>query len=258
MKLYVLSENTALNEDFSSEHGLSVYIESKGRHILFDMGQGALYSDNAKKLGLDIKRVDTAIISHGHYDHGGGLSHFLRENDTAPVYIKQGAFGEFYNGKDKYIGLDRTLCENGRMVYTSGITHIGDGITLYPAECVSQENFLGHFGLTELRGEKKIADSFLHEQYLLIEENGRRILISGCSHRGIIDIARTFSPHILIGGFHTSKITDEKALSDIAKRLSEYDTKYYTCHCTGEEQFNRMKKYLPHLYYIRAGETVEI
>ena len=92
MKLYVLSENTALNEDFSSEHGLSVYIESKGRHILFDMGQGALYSDNAKKLGLDIKRIDTAIISHGHYDHGGGLSHFLRENDTAPVYIKDSAY----------------------------------------------------------------------------------------------------------------------------------------------------------------------
>lgn len=258
MKLYVLSENTALNDGFCSEHGLSLYIESKGKRILFDMGQGELYFHNAGRLGIDIEKADVAVISHGHYDHGGGLSHFLSENKKAPVYIKKGAFGEFYNGKDKYIGLDRALSENERIIYTEGVTCIADGLTLYPAEAIGQDDFLGNFGLTHAENGERMPDSFLHEQYLLIEENSKRILISGCSHRGIIDIARAFSPHVIIGGFHTSKIENEDRLFEISKKLSQHNICFYTCHCTGEAQFNSMKKYLPDLYYIRAGQTVEI
>ena len=258
MKLYVLSENTALNDGFSSEHGLSLYIEAGGHGILFDMGQGSLYSENAKKLGIDIEKVDAAIISHGHYDHGGGLSHFLKENKKASVYIKDGAFENYYNGKGSYIGLEQSFRDNDRIIYTSKAAQITDCMTLYPAEAVSQDNFLGNFGLTREINKEKLPDSFLHEQYLLIEEDGKRALISGCSHRGIIDIVKAFSPDILIGGFHTSKIEDEEKLFCIAKKLSEYNTLYYTCHCTGEAQFNVMKKILPSLHYIRAGQVIEI
>ena len=80
MKIKVLSENTAISEEFACEHGLSVYLESGGLKILFDTGASDLFLKNAKTLGVDIADVDLLFLSHGHYDHGGGLKDFLRVN----------------------------------------------------------------------------------------------------------------------------------------------------------------------------------
>ena len=103
MRIRVLAENTA-KEGFLCEHGLSLLVETDaGRKILFDMGQSDLFAANAKELSLDLASVDTAVLSHGHYDHGGGLSRFLQVNKKAPVYISRYAFGEYYNGQEKYI-----------------------------------------------------------------------------------------------------------------------------------------------------------
>ncbi|MBQ2720991.1 MAG: MBL fold metallo-hydrolase, partial [Clostridia bacterium] len=105
MTVTTLVENTAINDNFCSEHGLSLYIEVKGLRILFDMGQTELFAENAEKLGIDLENVDIAVISHGHYDHGGGLKKFLEINKKAPVYISRFAFEPHYNGSEKYIGL---------------------------------------------------------------------------------------------------------------------------------------------------------
>ena len=92
MKISVLVENTS-RDNYCTEHGLSLYIAlNSGKNILFDMGQGNLFLKNAQLLGCDIKDVDSAIISHGHYDHGGGLRYFMNLNDKANVYIQQPAF----------------------------------------------------------------------------------------------------------------------------------------------------------------------
>ena len=72
MKLTVLMENTTVREDLTAEHGLSLYIEANGKRILFDTGASATFADNAEKLGIDLSQVDLCILSHGHYDHGGG------------------------------------------------------------------------------------------------------------------------------------------------------------------------------------------
>jgi len=80
MIIKTLVENTALSKNFGSEHGLSLYIEANSHKILFDVGASELFLENAKKLNVDISEVDYLIISHGHYDHGGGLRAFLREN----------------------------------------------------------------------------------------------------------------------------------------------------------------------------------
>ena len=106
MKITALTENTPFNDNISAEHGLSLYIETEKHNILFDMGQTSLFAENAKKLGIDLTKVDIAVLSHGHYDHGGGLTEFLKINKTAPVYINRYAFGDYYNGTEKYIALE--------------------------------------------------------------------------------------------------------------------------------------------------------
>ena len=108
MKITALVENTT-KEDLATEHGLSLYIETEKHTILFDSGQGELFAGNAEKLGKDLAGVDLMILSHGHYDHGGGLETFLKKNDRARVIMSSEAFGDYYNAKDKYIGLDKSL-----------------------------------------------------------------------------------------------------------------------------------------------------
>ena len=116
MKLYTLMENTTCRPDFDAEHGLSLYIETDRHRLLFDIGQSGTFADNAEKLGVDLAAVDCAVLSHGHYDHGGGLKRFLEINDHAPVYLNRNAFGEYYHGPDRYIGLDTQLKKSGRLI----------------------------------------------------------------------------------------------------------------------------------------------
>ena len=85
MRLTVLVENTAGSAALQCVHGLSFYLEAAGKRILFDMGPGAQFAQNAQALGVALDAVDFAVLSHGHYDHGGGLDVFLRRNDHAPV-----------------------------------------------------------------------------------------------------------------------------------------------------------------------------
>ena len=103
MKITALLENTASDCCMLTEHGLSLYIEAQGKKILFDMGQTDLFYKNALTLGIDLAEVDIAILSHGHYDHGGGLEKFLEINKKAPIYVSSRAFEPHYNGKEKYI-----------------------------------------------------------------------------------------------------------------------------------------------------------
>lgn len=256
MKITVLTENTTC-KNLPVEHGLSLYIETNGHTVLFDAGQTPLFSENAKALGVDLSLVDIAVLSHGHYDHGGGLAAFLDINRKAPVYLDRHAFGEHYNG-EKYIGLDKALEGNPRFILTSGVTQIADGLTLY--DCAEREKLvdLGSFGLNMKQDGRLVPDDFRHEHYLLAEENGKRILISGCSHRGIINIAEWFKPDVLVGGFHFNKLPLDKTLRGCAERLDALGTVYYTCHCTGTAQYEYMKRYMKNLNYIATGDVAEI
>jgi len=258
MKITCLAENTAYCEQYGCEHGLSLYIETDKHNILFDMGQTGLFAENGRKLGVDLASVEFAVLSHGHYDHGGGLSLFLELNGTAPVYVNRSAFEPHYNGTEKYIGLDPALAKHPRLVFTEGSLEIGDGVTLLPCPAWEKQYELGSFGLTVLRDGAFYPDEFRHEQYMLIEEKGRRILISGCSHWGVMDLVRIYRPDVLIGGFHFSKIPVGDELASYAAILDRFDTEYYTCHCTGTEQFAFMKERMGRLHYIAAGQVVEI
>ena len=113
MKIWTLMENSACRDDLASEHGLSLYIETNGRRILFDAGQSAAFADNAEKMGVDLTQVDFAVLSHGHYDHSGGLQRFLEINDNTKIYVNQNALDLCYHGDERYIGVDQNLKDCG-------------------------------------------------------------------------------------------------------------------------------------------------
>lgn len=258
MKITCLVENTTQIDTIECEHGLSLFIEHNGFKILFDMGQTELFYENAQKLGIDLRDVDFAVLSHGHYDHGGGLKKFLEVNNSAPVFLSCYAFEPHYNGTEKYIGLDISLKDSKRLIFTDDEFKITDGITLFSCNNKKKKHYLGSCGLNMVENDLIVPDDFRHEQYLLIEDNGKKILISGCSHKGVMDITEWFDPDILIGGFHYSKFELNGKLSEYAKFLDSFKTDYYTCHCTGTEQFEFMKKYMDKLEYLSCGQSIEI
>ncbi|MBE6608941.1 MAG: MBL fold metallo-hydrolase [Ruminococcaceae bacterium] len=258
MKIISLLENTTERDDIKIEHGLSLYIETEKHKILFDMGQTDLFFENAKTLGINLEDVDIAVLSHGHYDHGGGLSKFLEINDHAPLYINKDAFLSHYNGTEKYIGLDPNIKSDPRIIFTSDEYVIEDSVALFTCNGRARKYEMLPSGLNEKVNDTFIADDFRHEQYLLIKENGKNILISGCSHKGILDITNWFSPDVLIGGFHYSKLPLDDYLVNAAKELSSYATKFYACHCTGHEQFEFMRQYMPSLHYLSCGQSITV
>ena len=244
MKITVLCENTTENPSLTAEHGLSILIETAEKRILFDMGQTEAFARNAEKLGIDLRNVDFAVLSHGHYDHGGGLSEFLRINSKAPVYISSRAFGEHYNGSEKYIGLDENLRSCGRLIPVSENTGISEEAEI---AIVSPEQLLcpiEPFGLKIKRNSVLYNEDFRHEQFLMIRENGKICLFSGCAHTGVVNLMGIFMPDVFVGGFHFSKldpVKDSERLKRDARRLLSSHCCFYTCHCTGQAQFDLMK-----------------
>ena len=101
MKIVNLIEDTKGVNGCHHEHGLSFYIETENHKLLLDTGATDAFLDNAIVLGIDLKKVDTVIISHGHYDHTGGLLAFTAINPSAKIYIQKAACGEFYNYRNQ-------------------------------------------------------------------------------------------------------------------------------------------------------------
>lgn len=258
MRVTALTDNVSENQMIRSEHGLSLYIETDEHRILFDTGQTELFSENAEKLGVDLTKADIAVISHGHYDHGGGLKRFLDINGNARVYLNRFAFEPHYNGTEKYIGLDTKLKDEPRLVFTGEEFHIAKGITLYACNKKPLRFGVDTGGLNMLQKGRLLSEDFRHEHYLLVEENGKRVLFSGCSHKGILNIMDWFFPDVFVGGFHFMKLPLSGELKDCAAQLDRYDTRYYTCHCTGWDQYRFIEPLMKRLYYLPAGKTIII
>lgn len=259
MKITVLCENTVRKKGLEAEHGLSFYIEAAGKRLLFDMGQTDVFSRNASALGVNLAEIDAAVLSHGHYDHGGGLSRFLHVNSKAPVYLSRFAFGDYFNPAGGYIGLDKTLENSERFIFTGDEARICGGLSLY--SCNDCGFDVKAYGMTAARDGVLLPDCFLHEQYLLIDEGGKRVLVSGCSHKGALNLERRFKPDVFIGGLHFMDVRTDgdgfAQLKSAAEALGAYPTRYLTCHCTGIEQYAFLKSVMGGaLSYVSTGDTV--
>lgn len=274
MIIRVLAENTSNNEIFGSEHGLCLYIETERHRILFDTGASGLFVENAAKMGVDLSAVDLAVISHGHYDHGGGLKTFLRKNSTAKIYLHEKAFEKHYanrpGGTKAYIGLDETLLPDDRFVFCGDHFAIDEGLELFSGVKAKRLIPSGNADLFLKVGEILIRDDFAHEQNLILSQSGKTLLIAGCAHNGIINIIDQFKeekdclPDYVIGGFHlynhgTKQNEAPDIVDEIGNLLLETRAQYYTCHCTGVESYNRLKAVMgDNIDYISTGEQLTI
>jgi Metal-dependent hydrolases of the beta-lactamase superfamily II len=263
MRVYSLMENTSCAPGFAAEHGLSLYVETQKHKLLFDAGQSGAFAGNAEKLCVDLGTVDTVVLSHGHYDHGDGLKRFFELNDHAPVYMSRYAFGAYYHGRERYIGIDQSLKSCGRLIETQDEWAIDEELSLYSCNGMKTVVPIDSSGQTVKNGDSFVPDTFLHEQYLMIRDKGRKILLSGCSHKGILNIMNWFRPDVLIGGFHFMNLDlssgKNETLDRTAEILKTYDTEYYTCHCTGAEQYQYLKTAMgEQLHYLASGEIVEL
>lgn len=270
MKVTSIIENTS-SKGLPVEHGLSLFIEKgDGQNILFDMGQSELFVQNAEALGLSIVDVDIAVVSHGHYDHGGGLSTFLTENQKAKVFIHKDAFLPHYSLRDtrlRYIGLDKTLKDYKQLVLCEDFQRIDMSMTLFAnvqGDCCTPVGNRLLFGPSEIEN-----DSFCHEQSLIIEEGNNVVLFAGCAHRGIVNILRQAekvagkAPTHVFAGMHLVKSGLDEAseyafVESLANELKKYDnTIFYTMHCTGEEQYQKLKSLMgKQIKYMACGDSI--
>lgn len=272
MKIVTLLENTAHAEGVHAAHGLSNYIETPKHNILFDMGPDARFVENAEKLGVDLAKVDVAVLSHGHSDHGGGLAAFCRLNDHAKIYMRPGVFGQYYSlagEQPHYIGLDPELHQfESRFVYTDEVCRIDDELTLFAGVHDEMNALKASAKLKEKDGESWHSDGFGHEQDLIVEAEGKTVLFAGCAHMGIVNILNTARarlgrlPDAVFGGFHFFQLDPEseeshKLVDSVGNLLLEGDTVYYTGHCTGEYAYNRLKAILGDRLRPMCGGCVE-
>ena len=265
VKMIVLMEDTCGNPSCSYEHGLSVYVETDHHKLLLDTGASGKFLDNAKVLGVDPAKVDTLILSHGHYDHSGGILPFLEQNKTAQVYLQKSAGGDYFHG-ERYIGIDKKILEHPRVHLLQGDYQIDEQLTLFSN--IKGRRFFPKSNL--LLSEKNsdgtlVQDEFGHEQCLAFEE----VLISGCAHSGILNILDRYKelfgrePKLVVSGFHMMKKEpyDEEECAIIrgtARELTAYkDTKFYTGHCTGQPAFDMMKEIMgDQLVQIHSGNII--
>ncbi|MBR3600490.1 MAG: MBL fold metallo-hydrolase [Lachnospiraceae bacterium] len=272
MKIICLMENTALADNIISEHGFSLYVETENHRLLIDAGQSNGFAENAKSVGVDLSKVDMAMLSHGHYDHSGGLMKFAQINENAPIYMQSNAGGEYYHTNDtleKYIGIDKNILKLPQVRLIDGNIRIDDEISVFAGVKGRRHFPSGNLELTvKLSDGTFIQDDFSHEQYVVVEEAGKRVLISGCAHNGIVNILDEFrklygcEPDMVISGFHLMKKNDYSEedvdnIKAIARELSAMDTIFYTGHCTGESAFAIMKEIMGEkLHYIHSGDEI--
>jgi len=261
------------SDEFRSEHGLSLYIETENHKLLFDTGASDLFAENAKKMGIDLSAVDLVVISHGHYDHGGGLKTLLDINSTAKIYFHEKAFTNHYSnrsGNKVYIGLNGSLFPNDRFVLCGERLVIDEEIELFSD--VRQKRLVpsGNVELFKSCEGIFVQDDFAHEQNLIISQGEKTLLIAGCAHNGIVNILDRFHfikgrmPDYVIGGFHlyshSAKRSEKpETVDEIGRILLKTQSHFYTCHCTGIESYHRLKSIMgENISYVSTGDQLTI
>ena len=271
MNVRVLVEDTSSSTEYRSEHGLSLYIETRKHRLLFDFGQSALFLENAEKMGLDVGGVDMAILSHGHYDHGGGIAAFLERNKSAEVLIQEHACEPHFSiragGQIADIGLDPALEHNPRVRKMRGVAALDGELTVFSGV---QGGILwppANRTLLKAAAGDHAPDDFLHEQNLIVTEDGEDVLFTGCAHNGILSILeaacalRGRPPRAVVGGFHLVLKEDPDGgdaafAAQVAEALGAYGADYYTGHCTGEGGVHLLRTMIgPRVHRLSTGLT---
>jgi 7,8-dihydropterin-6-yl-methyl-4-(beta-D-ribofuranosyl)aminobenzene 5'-phosphate synthase len=252
-----LVENTMSSQGLLAEHGLSFWIEYGNRHILFDTGQSDLLVKNAKVLNIDLAQADAIVLSHGHYDHTGGLSTVLDIAPKARLYLHPAAIEpKFSRGSPgtRSIGMPDSVkkaIHDHEIIWTELPTQVFDGIGL-TGQVPRVNNFEDAGGLFFLDDDCGEPDSLLDDQALFIESSKGMIVVFGCAHAGVVntlqrisDINRGKHFYAVMGGMHLINADPERIEKTITT-FREYNLqKIGPAHCAGGNAVERIRSAFP-------------
>ena len=247
MRITTVIENHA-GDSLAGEHGLCFYIEHAGQVALSDVGKTGLFVENARRLGVDLAKVDALVISHHHFDHGGGLRQFFEVNDKGIIYLRKAPEMDLVIDDPElppYVGLDKAVLVEfaDRIRFIDGHLAPVPGLHLITEIPSNYPKPTGDTRLKMRRGGEVLPDTFEHELVTVLEGERELVVLTGCAHNGVlnmIEAARLALPgkpiRAVVGGFHLNAET-QPAVFGVGKALLEMDIpEVYTGHCTGEMQ----------------------
>jgi len=249
VNITILVNNTS-DERLIAEHGLAFWIEIRGSRILMDTGQGKTLEHNAALLGVNLADAGALVLSHGHYDHSGGISHVLKITPHIDIYCHPDAVASRYRIKsadevkeiamprDSKASLDALSSDQLHWVTKPKLIAPGVGITGPIARKSEFEDTGGPFFLDS---DGRRADPIDDDQALWIRTPRGLIIVVGCSHAGLTntigairEISGEKSVIALIGGFHLQDASEDR-LSKTTAVLQDFGIEtIIPCHCTGE------------------------
>lgn len=250
LKLIVVVENTARGQGMLAEHGLSVCIHCGEKQIFFDTGQGFVLEQNANKLGIHLQRTAAVVLSHGHYDHTGGLSCLIRQNPDLQLFAHPAAFREKFSINAAGTGRNVGLPENSVSaikdlkhppIPTSQPTCIGGGIfaTGTVPRTVDFEAEPESFYLDSVGS---LRDDLEDDQALFFETSRGTVVLLGCAHRGVVSTLRYVQTltndrpiYAVFGGMHLVNATAERIERTVEAIQEINPTVIGPAHCTGDE-----------------------
>lgn len=244
----ILVENTTPAPVFIGEYGFSALIEVDDHKILFDTGSAQALYHNAPQLGIDLNKVDALVISHGHFDHTGGLLSYLKQYGPRPVYAHSGIFvsrplplgGTNYKDIGCGFNQDELLKAGAQLHLRDEFSSVFPGVYISGAipRNTTFEDTGGKFKMM-VNGETQ-DDPLIDDSALIIDHPEGLIIISGCAHAGVINIIeharlQTGKSQVLafIGGTHLISASPQRIDQTIAALDSFSIAKIIVSHCTG-------------------------
>lgn len=249
-RITVLVENHAQGRGLLAEHGLSFWIEINGRHLLFDTGQGLVLSSNADQLGVPLNQTDAVILSHGHYDHTGGVDSVILVARPLKVYGHQAVLEPKYtrgiDGSSHECGMPLPAREairacGDRYIRTEHQMEIVDGV-FATGEIPRRTDFEDTGGPFFTDPDGRNADPLLDDQAVFFDTRCGIVVLLGCAHAGIIntleyvrELTHGRRIHAVMGGMHLVAASRERMQRTVSALLQLEVERLYPAHCTGFE-----------------------
>ena len=253
LRITTLVEDTTLNGRLLAEHGLSFWIEYGDKRILFDTGQSDILVQNAKVLGINLAEVNAIVLSHGHYDHTGGLSAILDIASKIKVYMHPTSTEPKFSRKvlgEKSIGmphLAKKAVQKCHVVWTATPAQIFPGMSV-TGQVPRRNNFENVGGAFFVYENYKKPDELLDDQTLFIETSKGLVVVLGCAHSGVVNTLEYISNltsrnkiYAVIGGMHLLKASRIRITNTI-EAFKKYEIqKIVPLHCTGRKAVRELK-----------------